>query len=517
MKENKSFGSIYVKNIQNSLNIKEEYVLEDNIDNIKENILEKLKKSYFNKKFLMSEVEKTILKIESKKNDDKQEMINNEYMIYNMYLNGILNILEEYSLRYLREDKNITKKISKELLEKIYLNNNIYTSISRLEKYAGCPFSYHLRYGLNIKDRENGTNNNLANIGSFMHEIIKETFDYIKENNINENITKQGLPKRDIYVLKEEIIKNNDNELKENLEKYINIIYKIVKDSIKKVKEKEQFVDFKFKKNNEIILNKVEKQMNKICLDINEGIRLSEFKILKNEATFGTGKRDYENIIYEITDNSKIYLEGAIDRIDIGDLNEFRIIDYKSSDKNIEIPKVINGLSLQLITYLSVIEKKLNLKPTAMLYKRLLYGLESKKERLDEKEILKKSKKDLKMSGKLIIQDDKSIEELYIHDTNLGFEGKVKSEVIDIEKTKDNNIMKIKFKNILVKDEYENIRDIVIEKIKDLSKNILEGNVDIYPYKYYVSNNKETACDYCEFKKICKHSKIKNKFRIIRK
>lgn len=28
-----------------------------------------------------------------------------------------------------------------------------------------------------------------------------------------------------------------------------------------------------------------------------------------------------------------------------------------------------------------------------MLYKRLLYGLESKKERLDEKEILKKSKK----------------------------------------------------------------------------------------------------------------------------
>ena len=41
MKENKFFGSIYVKNIQNSLNIKEEYVLEDNIDNIKENILEK--------------------------------------------------------------------------------------------------------------------------------------------------------------------------------------------------------------------------------------------------------------------------------------------------------------------------------------------------------------------------------------------------------------------------------------------------------------------------------------------
>ena len=116
MKENKSFGSIYVKNIQNSLNIKEEYLLEDNLENIKEKILEKIKKSYFNKKFLMSEVEKTISKIESKKHDNKEETFSNEYMIYNMYLNGILNILEEYSLRYLREDKNIAKKISKELL-----------------------------------------------------------------------------------------------------------------------------------------------------------------------------------------------------------------------------------------------------------------------------------------------------------------------------------------------------------------------------------------------------------------
>ena len=81
--------------------------------NIKEKILEKIKKSYFNKKFLMSEVEKTILKIESKKHDNKEETFSNEYMIYNMYLNGILNILEEYSLRYLREDKNIAKKIFK--------------------------------------------------------------------------------------------------------------------------------------------------------------------------------------------------------------------------------------------------------------------------------------------------------------------------------------------------------------------------------------------------------------------
>ena len=213
--------------------------------------------------------------------------------------------------------------------------------------------------------------------------------------------------------------------------------------------------------------------MKKKCLDINEGIRLSKFKILKNEATFGSGQRDYGNIVYDLDGKSKVYLEGAIDRIDITDMSEFRIIDYKSSDKTIEIPKVINGLSLQLITYLSVIEKKLNLKPTAMLYKRLLYGLESKKGRLDNLEIIKKAKQDLKMNGKLIIDTLEDKEELYIHDANLETGGKVKSEVIDIEKTKDDIISKSKIKNILEKEEYEDIREKVFEKIKEISRNIL--------------------------------------------
>ena len=52
-------------------------------------------------------------------------------------------------------------------------------------------------------------------------------------------------------------------------------------------------------------------------------------------------------------------------------------------------------------------------------------------------------------------------------------EGKVKSEVIDIEKTKDNIISKSKIKNILEKEEYEDIREKVFEKIKEISRNIL--------------------------------------------
>ena len=475
--------SIYVKNIQKAFGYemdknnkigkyadeKDEY----NNSNIKKRIIENIEESYFTEEFLMDEIQKAIEIIE----DDKIKLSKEEYQniikIYNMYLNGIFNILEEDSLQYFKEDKNMPPKIEKELLDKIYLGGNIHTSISRLEKYAECPFSYHLRYGLNIRDRSNQSNNYFANIGTFLHEIIKETFDYIKENNINEKITNAGLPKKSVYTLKEELLLTQDKELEDNVQKYISEIENIVNKSIEKVKQKEQFQEFKFKKNNEIVLNKIENEVNKICLDINEGIRLSEFKILKNEATFGSGKRDYENIVYDIDSKSKVFLEGAIDRIDVSDINEFRIIDYKSSDKTIEIPKVVNGLSLQLITYLSVIEEKLNLTPTAMLYKRLLYGIETKKEKMDNLQLIKKSKQDLKMTGKLIIDTKEEQEELYVHDVNLNIEGKVKSEIIDIEKTKDNAIIKTKMKNILEREEYEDIKNKAFDKIKEISKNIL--------------------------------------------
>ena len=438
--------SIYVKNIQKAFGYeidknnkigkyadeKDEY----NNSNIKKRIIENIEESYFTKEFLMDEIQKAIEIIE----DDKIKLSKEEYQniikIYNMYLNGIFNILEEDSLQYFKEDKNMPPKIEKELLDKIYLGGNIHTSISRLEKYAECPFSYHLRYGLNIKDRSNQSNNYFANIGTFLHEIIKETFDYIKENNINEKITNVGLPKKSVYTLKEELLLIQDKELEYNVKKYISEIENIVNKSIEKVKQKEQFQEFKFKKNNEIVLNKIENEVNKICLDINEGIRLSEFKILKNEATFGSGKRDYENIVYDIDSKSKVFLEGAIDRIDVSDINEFRIIDYKSSDKTIEIPKVINGLSLQLITYLSVIEEKLNLKPTAMLYKRLLYGIETKKEKMDNLQLIKKSKQDLKMTGKLIIDTTEEQEELYVHD--------VKNKAFDKIKEISKNILRRK-------------------------------------------------------------------------
>lgn len=42
--------------------------------------------------------------------------------------------------------------ISKEAIQKLY-GNVLKTSISRLEQYRACPFSYYLKYGLKISEK----------------------------------------------------------------------------------------------------------------------------------------------------------------------------------------------------------------------------------------------------------------------------------------------------------------------------------------------------------------------------
>ena len=81
------------------------------------------------------------------------------------------------------EYNNNPNKIDKENIEKLY-GNNLVTSVSRLEKYRSCPFSYYLQYGLKLKEKEELKIQSF-NTGSFMHEVIDSFFDYVNSENID--------------------------------------------------------------------------------------------------------------------------------------------------------------------------------------------------------------------------------------------------------------------------------------------------------------------------------------------
>ena len=104
--------------------------------------------------------------------------------VYNWYNK---NEFWKTKLEYSKEGLNYTnvpETITKENIEKLY-GNTLKTSISRLEQYRKCPFSFHLKYGLKINEEETYEISPL-DTGSFMHDVIDTFFQEIDSLEISE-------------------------------------------------------------------------------------------------------------------------------------------------------------------------------------------------------------------------------------------------------------------------------------------------------------------------------------------
>ena len=102
---------------------------------------------------------------------DNKEIDSIWYTIYEYY-----KIQNEWNHRLQKDLQginytNIPEDINKETIEKLY-GNTLNTSVSKLERFAQCPFSYYLQYGLRLKEKEELKIQSF-DTGSFMHETIE--------------------------------------------------------------------------------------------------------------------------------------------------------------------------------------------------------------------------------------------------------------------------------------------------------------------------------------------------------
>ena len=81
------------------------------------------------------------------------------------------------------------------------------------------------------------------------------------------------------------------------------------------------------------------------------------------------------------------------------------------------------------------------------------------------------------------------------------------SKVVPVYLDKEGNINKSK-SNTVTKEQFEDLRKYTKDIIKQISKEILSGNIEINPY--YQKKNKKTPCDYCEYKQICNFKENNN-------
>ena len=88
-----------------------------------------------------------------------------------------------------------------------------------------------------------------------------------------------------------------------------------------------------------------------------------------------------------------------------------------------------------------------------------------------------------------------------------------KSDIVPVYLDKDGNIGKKS--KVISKEDFDALQKEVKKIIKEISQEILKGDININPYYY----EKKTGCDYCKYKSICMfNTNIKgNEYKIIRK
>lgn len=148
---------------------------------------------------------------------------------------------------------NSSGMLSKENIDKLY-GATLKTSISKLEQYRKCPFSYYLKYGLKLQEK-NEFKLNLLDTGSFMHEVIDEFFKRYAEGNYGSEACtekeKRNTLNKDITTLVDNIIKEKlaltKNRMFTASPKFVvltNRLKKVITKSIKYIVEQMQNSEF---------------------------------------------------------------------------------------------------------------------------------------------------------------------------------------------------------------------------------------------------------------------------------
>lgn len=410
----------------------------------------------FNKEVTYEELIENIDKIRSRESIDKiWYEIYNYYKSQNEWKEKLFEDLE--GLRY----SNLPNQIKKANIDKLY-GNKLNTSVSQLERYRSCPFSYYLQYGLKLKEKEELKIQSF-NTGSFMHETIDEFFEYVREEQIL------------LTQIEEDKIKEIVSQI---IDKNLNLSKNYIFTATAKYK---------------VLVKRLKRIVSKALKYIIETLIYSDFDIEGTEIEFNK-KGKYPPIVLELDNGKKVEITGKIDRIDTADSDDgkyLRIIDYKSSSKNIDLNEVYAGLQIQLLTYTDAICKAEDIMPAGVFYFSLLEQMIKADKKVSDEEIENMIRKNFRMKG-LILADVKIIK---MNDNTLKTGS---SKIVPAAITQSGTVNE-KWTNGVNKEQFKILQDYIDKTIKDISKEILSGKIDLKPY----NKKGKTPCEYCSYKSIC--------------
>lgn len=356
--------------------------------------------------------------------------------------------------------------LGRELAKKLYgivLSN----SVSRLEQFYSCEYAHFLSYGMKLKERDEFEFQR-NDLGTVYHAVLEGFATKLAE----EGYTLADYPE----------------EIKD----------RIISDVLQSVSVKYGNAILYSSNANEHQIGRIRDYLSRSITALTKQIRGSLFTPEGFECSF--------SIPVELSDEASMKLLGRIDRIDIckkQDKLYIKVLDYKSTEHEIDFESVLYGLSLQQPVYMKAAIDMMARKypeylPTmaGMMYFQIDNPVIDEKRALSEEEIETGLLDSMRPTG--LVNDDMSVIECL--DTEFA-ENRVshRSHLISVGTNKDG--LPNATSKVISSEEYEIISKFVDESITRAGREIIEGNIEINPYDYENKNKK--SCTYCAYKDIC--------------
>ena len=325
-------------------------------------------------------------------------------------------------------------------------------SITRLERFAQCPFSYFAQYGLR-PERVEPYRLNPRDEGDFFHDAVHEFLLASMDDLSRIDDAEAG---RRMDAIADRLL---DRMAQEGP----------LGDSAAALAERRRL-----------------KATARNCAGLlAEHMRGSRFSTAALETDFGV--EDGEARLVVGAPGGECTLEGRIDRVDAWDEGGYlRVIDYKRGGKALKLDEAFYGLSRQLPVYLAAALKRRGGRSAGVYYFGLDEGIVALQS-TSPAEVEQKRRSELKMTG-LAVED---IEVLSAMSPNF-------SDVMNVRVTKDGALVK----GAAVTDEagFRALTQRALKKAGEHLEAIRGGLAAIAP----AESRQQTPCRYCDWRAVCR-------------
>lgn len=392
--------------------------------------------------------------------------------VIDWYRREDLETLEKLSkgIFYSGKLESLGTTISQKLFRKEF-EKPLKLSPSSLEKYGRCPFAFLMAYGLKPDERRVYE---IAGreIGDIYHQCLMKMSMELTIDGVE--VTDENSPW--MTITEEECAGLIDRLIDEETADY--------KEGIFSVGAAENY-----KK------QRIKKVCTQVAWVIVNHMRQGTIKRVEFEAGFGNEEGKIFPAIEVTLEQQTVLIEGKIDRVDVLKNNITKIIDYKSGKEKFDIQEVKAGYRLQLMLYLKAAQDAVdpNMVGGGVFYFQIdepIIDASQMVQSLDLEKIEAETLKCFKLDG--IMLDDPEVIKSIAGEFN-GY-----SKICCIRDTKE-GIKGTSEGKLLSNEEFSQLRKAVDEKITELCRNIISGEIPAKPKKTKAAK----ACDYCQYKSVC--------------